>query len=161
VRNGYLDAFDTDMAGPMGYFTDVSRTFLCGDRVPTAEQRALHSFAREFINGVIPLCRAGVTFSEIAERAPAVPDRYRANRYPFIAHGIGMSDEWPGIYFPDVSATGLGNDDDVLVENMVLCVEALVGEEGGHENVKLEEQLIVRDGEPEVISKASYDWRLV
>ena len=36
VRDGELVAFDTDMAGPLGYFADVSRTYLCGDRRPTA-----------------------------------------------------------------------------------------------------------------------------
>ena len=38
-------AFDTDMAGPLGYFADVSRTYLCGDRRPTAEQQELYEFA--------------------------------------------------------------------------------------------------------------------
>lgn len=44
---------------------------------------------------------------------------------------------------------------------MVICVEALVGEEGGRQSVKLEEQLIVTERGPEVISLAPYDWRFV
>ena len=78
-----------------------------------------------------------------------------------LAHGAGMSDEWPAIYFPDVSWSGFGNDDDVLQEGMVLCVEALVGPEGTGECVKLEEQLIVTAGDPEVVSRAAFDWRFV
>jgi Xaa-Pro dipeptidase len=72
-----------------------------------------------------------------------------------------MSDEWPGIYFPDTSWSGFGNDPDVLQPNMVICVEALVAEEHRGESVKLEEQLIVTDGGPEVISRAPFDWRFV
>jgi hypothetical protein len=87
---------------------------------------------------------------------PAYPEKYRANRYVVVAHGAGMSDEWPAVYFPDVSWSGFGNDPDVLQENMVLCVEALVGEAGGRQCVKLEEQLIVTARGPEVISLAPY-----
>ncbi len=161
VRDGELVAFDTDMAGPLGYFADVSRTYLCGDRRPTAEQRELYDFAYRFLQESIPLFQPGMSFGEIGEKAPAFPDKYRANRYVVLAHGAGMSDEWPAIYFPDVSWSGFGNDPDVIQENMVLCVEALVGEAGGRENVKLEEQLIVTQRGPEVISRAPYDWRFV
>ncbi|MGH7320367.1 MAG: M24 family metallopeptidase [Candidatus Rokuibacteriota bacterium] len=161
VRDGELVAFDTDMAGPLGYFADVSRTYLCGDRRPTAEQRELYEFAHRFIQDTIPLFQPGMSFLEIAEKAPAFPEKYRANRYVVLAHGAGMSDEWPAIYFPDVSWSGFGNDRDAIRENMVICVEALVGQESAGECVKLEEQLVVTARGPEVISLAPYDWRFV
>ncbi|HEV8677109.1 MAG TPA: Xaa-Pro peptidase family protein [Methylomirabilota bacterium] len=161
VRDGELVAFDTDMAGPLGYFADISRTYLCGDRPPTAEQRELYAFAHRFIQESIPLFRPGMGFQEIAEKAPAFPEKYKASRYVVLAHGAGMSDEWPAIYFPDMSWSGFGNDPEVLQENMVICVEALVGEENGRESVKLEEQLIVTAHGPEVISRAPYDWRFI
>jgi hypothetical protein len=66
-----------------------------------------------------------------------------------------------GHYFPDASWRGFGNDPDVLQEQMVICVEALVSEAGGHQCVKLEEQFIVTGRDPEVISHAPYDWRFV
>jgi Xaa-Pro aminopeptidase len=160
VRDGELVAFDTDMAGPLGYFADVSRTYLCGDRPPTAEQRERYAFAYGFLQEAIPLFRPGMSFPEIAAQAPPVPDKFKANRYVVLAHGAGMSDEWPAISFPDVSWSGFGNDADVLRENMVICVEALVGTEHGRENVKLEEQLIVTARGPEVISFAPHDGRL-
>ena len=102
-----------------------------------------------------------MSFPEIAEKAPAFPEKYRANRYVVLAHGAGMSDEWPAIYFPDTSWSGFGNDPEVIQENMVICVEALVGEEDRRESVKLEEQLIVTARGSEVISLAPYDWRFV
>jgi Xaa-Pro dipeptidase len=161
VRDGELVAFDTDMAGPMGYFADVSRTFLCGDRPPSAEQREQYEFAYRFIQESIPLFRPGTSFREIGEKAPVFPSKYQASRYVVLAHGAGMSDEWPGIYFPDTSWSGFGNDPDVLQPNMVICVEALVAEEHRGESVKLEEQLIVTEEGPEVISRAPFDWRFV
>ena len=161
VRDGELVAFDTDMAGPLGYFADVSRTYLCGDRKPTAEQRALYEFAYRFVEETVPLFRSGAAFREIGEKAPAFPEKYKANRYVVLAHGAGMSDEWPAVYFPDVSWSGFGNDPDVVEPNMVICVEALVGEAGGRQSVKLEEQLIVTERGPEVISRAPHDWRFV
>jgi Xaa-Pro aminopeptidase len=161
VRDGELVAFDTDMAGPLGYFADVSRTYLCGDRPPTAAQRERYEFAYRFVQESIPLFRPGMSFPEIAEKAPPVPERFRANRYVVLAHGAGMSDEWPAISFPDMSWSGFGNDPDVLQENMVICVEALVGTQDGGENVKIEEQLIVTARGPEVISFAPHDRRFV
>jgi Xaa-Pro aminopeptidase len=161
VRDGELVAFDTDMAGPLGYFADVSRTYLCGDRRPTAEQREAYAFAHRFLQESIPLFRAGAGFREIAERAPAYPPKYRASRYVVLAHGAGMSDEWPAIDFPDTSWSGFGNEPDVLQPGMVMCVEALVAEARGGESVKLEEQLIVTEQGPEVVSRAPYDWRFV
>jgi Xaa-Pro dipeptidase len=161
VRPGELVAFDTDMAGPLGYFADVSRTYLCGDGQPTAGQRALYDFAYRFIQESIPLFRPGMSLPDIAAKAPTFPDQYKANRYAVLAHGAGMSDEWPAVYFPDTSWSGFGNDPEVLEENMVICVEALVAEENRGESVKLEEQIIVTARGPEVISRAPYDWRFV
>ena len=161
VRDGELVAFDTDMAGPLGYFADVSRTYLCGDRRPTAAQRECYAFAYRFLQEALPLFRPGISFPEIAEQAPPFPEQFKANRYVVLAHGAGMSDEWPAIYFPDVSWSGFGNDPEVLQEHMVICVEALVGTENGREHVKLEEQLIVTARGPEVISLAPYDWRFI
>jgi Xaa-Pro dipeptidase len=161
VRDGELVAFDTDMAGPLGYFADVSRTYLCGDRRPTAEQREAYEFAYRFLQETIPLFRPGMAFREIAEKAPAFPEKYRANRYVVLAHGTGMSDEWPAIYFTDTSWSGLGNDPDVLQPGMVISVEALAAQEHVGESVKLEEQLIVTEEGPEVISRAPFDWRFV
>jgi hypothetical protein len=44
---------------------------------------------------------------------------------------------------------------------MSLSVEAYVGAVGGSNGVKLEEQIIVTGGAPEIISHASHDERLM
>ena len=161
VRPGDLVAMDTDMAGPLGYMADVSRTYLCGDGKPNGEQMESYKPAYDYIQKCIPLFRVGTSFQEIAEKAPVVPDSYKINRYDCIAHGVGMSDEWPSIAFTDYSLSGFGNYPGELQENMVISTEASFGREGGREQVKLEEQLIITANGPEVISQAPYDWRFL
>jgi Xaa-Pro aminopeptidase len=161
VRPGDLVALDTDMAGPLGYFADISRTFLCGDVKPNEEQIDAYKRAYEFVQVGIPKFRPGAAFKEIAESMPEVPDEYKANRYVVLAHGAGMSDEWPALYFPDISDTGFGNDVGEIQENMVICMEASFGRENGREQVKLEEQLLITKDGPELLSQAPYDWRFL
>lgn len=162
IRHGDLVGMDTDMVGPMGYFADISRTYLCGDGKPNEEQLDAYHRAYDFIQQCLPLFKPGISFQELAEKVPDVPEEYRTNRYPLIAHGDGMSDEWPGIYFRyDASARGGINYEGVLQENMVMSMEASFGREDGREQVKLEEQLIVTSDGPLLISQAPYDERLV
>lgn len=161
VLPGNLVTIDTDMAGPLGYFADISRTYLCGDGTPNEEQDDAYKRAYEFLQECLPLYRAGTSFQEIAEKSPEVPDEYKENRYTILAHGDGMSDEYPAIFFPDRSDTGLGNYPGQLEENMVISVESSWGRVSGLEQVKLEEQIIVTKNGPEVISQAPFDWRFL
>ena len=160
IRPGDLVAADTDMAGPLGYFADISRTYLCGDGKPNEEQSDAHKRAYEFLSNSIPLFKVGASFQEITEQAPRMPDEYLANRYPVFAHGVGMSDEWPALYLPQAE-DGPANYPGELKENMVMCVEASFGRLGGREAVKLEEQMIVTVNGPEIISQAPYDLRFL
>ncbi len=144
IRTGDLVAFDTDMIGPFGYCCDISRTFHCGPGKPTDEQRRLYSLARAEIEHNIALLKPGVTFRELTEKAFKVPEEFLAQRYSCIMHGIGLVDEYPDIVHPldwnEFSA------DSVIEENMTLCVESYIGEVGGAEGVKLEEQVLVIAG---------------
>jgi Xaa-Pro aminopeptidase len=55
-------------------------------------------------------------------------------------HGVGMADEYPAVALhPDFSR----NYDGTFEENMTLCVESLIGEDGGRECVKLETQVVI------------------
>ena len=161
VRPGDLVVYDTDMAGPMGYFADISRTYLCGDGRPNKEQLEAYKLAYNFIYESMDLFRPGMNFQEIAEKAPPYPEEYKDQRYPLMAHGDGMSDEWPAIYWPDASYSGFGNDPDVLEENMIISIEGLASKTGGRESVKLEEQVIITASGPEILSKAPFDERFL
>lgn len=95
-RDGDLVAFDTDLVGPFGYLTDVSHTYLCGIREPTAEQRDAYRSAYEFVQTSIPEFTEGRTFQELGGLLGSrFPERHRSLKYPFIAHGCGAADEYP------------------------------------------------------------------
>lgn len=56
-------------------------------------------------------------------------------------HGVGLVDEYPSVaYAVDFAEWGY---DGHFEENMVLSVESYIGEQGGHEGVKLEEQVLI------------------
>jgi Xaa-Pro aminopeptidase len=155
IQAGDLVAFDTDLIGPYGYCADISRTWLCGDRPASAAQRDLYRLAREQIARNLALVRPGIALSELSEQAFRLPERYRANRYSVIAHGVGLCDEYPAVYYPE-DATQSGYHG-VLEANMTICLESYVGAEGGAEGVKLEEQLLVTETGAEVISAYPFE----
>ena len=161
VMPGNLVAIDTDMAGPLGYFADISRTYLCGDVQPNEEQMDAYKRAYDYIYSTIPYFVPGASFAEVAEKAPTIPPEYNRNRYPPMAHGAGMSDGWPAIYFKDPRPDEPSNYSGEIKENMVICMEASFGREHGREQVKLEEQLLIKADGPVVISQAPFDWRFM
>jgi Xaa-Pro dipeptidase len=155
VQEGELFGLDTDLVGEHGYLTDISRTYLCGDAAPTDEQRRLYSVAYDYIHENILEFRPGASFEELGHKlGPRLPEEFQAQRYGFIAHGSGMADEYPCVKFEH-------HHDGELEAGMVMSVEAYVGAVGGKEGVKLEDQIIVTDQRPEVISNAPYDERLL
>lgn len=155
VEDGDLVAFDTDLVGPFGYLTDISRTYLCGDREPTAEQREVYRSAYDFVQTGIPEFTAGRTFRELGELlGPRLPEPYRNLKYPFLAHGCGAADEYPAIVVD-------AHHDGVLLAGMVISVEAYMGAVGGSAGAKYEDQIIITDGAPELISFAPAEHRLL
>jgi Xaa-Pro dipeptidase len=149
IEDGDLVAFDTDLVGPYGMMCDISRTWIAGDATPTGHQRHVHALAVEQIQHNGALLIAGTTFHELCHRSWQPPvDDYR--HYCVNSHGVGQCDEYPEIYFPhmwdDVGFDG------VLEPGMVLTVEAFVGARSGGEGVKLEEQFLVTECEPEALS---------
>ena len=145
IQKGDLVAFDTDMVGPYGYCADISRTFVEGGKL-NEEQKKLHDLAYENIKYNEELIKPGVSFREFAEKAWKLPDNCFDNHYPCQVHGVGMCDEWPFIPYPDKDYSN-GDYTGVFEENMVICVESYIGEVGGKEGVKLEDQyLITKNG---------------
>ncbi len=154
IEAGDLVGFDTDLIGPYGMCADISRTWLCGDQ-PTAEQRSLYRMAYDQIQANQSLLKPGVTFRELTVEAQSLPVDCLPNHYSVLYHGVGLCDEYPSIYYPDAwEAYGY---DGVLEENMVLCVESYVGRVGGHEGVKLEEQVLITAEGPEVLSSYPFE----
>jgi Xaa-Pro dipeptidase len=151
IRPGEVVGFDTDMPGPFGYCADVSRTFFCGPGKPSDQQRELYQLAYEEIHHNLELVKPGLSFKEFTEKAYKPKPEFVANRYMIICHGIGMCDEYPAIFYPqDYEREGY---DGIIEENMTLCIESYMGPEGGHQGVKLEQQVLVGSNGPLVLTK--------
>jgi Xaa-Pro dipeptidase len=158
IEAGDLVAFDTDMVGPYGYCSDVSRTFLCGDGPATGEQKALYQLAAEQMAFNTALLRPGLAFRDYTARAWKIPERFLPQNYGCIAHGVGMVDEWPAIYCDPADPL---LQDGEFVPGMTVCVESYIGEVGGREGVKLEDQVLVTPTSHEVLSRFPLEPRLL
>ena len=142
IEKGDMVSFDTDLVGPYGYCSDISRAWICDAR-PTNEQHRLYMAAMEQLEHNKALLKPGLSFREWAEKAWPIPDEFLASRYGIIAHGVGLVDEYPAIaHREDFVERGY---DGIIHPGMVLCVESLIGTEGGREAVKLEQQLLVTE----------------
>lgn len=155
LENGDLLAFDTDMIGPNGYCADISRTWLSGHGNPTAVRRDRYRRAHAEIEHNAALIHPGTTFRELSDTAFRQPAEFITNRYACLAHGVGMSDEWPRVYYRhDWDAHGY---DGVIEPNMVLSVESFVGSDQGGPGVKLEQMYVVTDHGPQPLSTYPYE----
>ncbi|MEM7092113.1 MAG: Xaa-Pro peptidase family protein [Actinomycetota bacterium] len=150
VESGDLVAFDTDLIGVGGYSVDVSRTWVAGEVTPTSAQHRLWEAAAEQLERNIALMRPGASFAEISRDAWLPSKEVHSVTNAAVAHGIGLCNEYPLILNRDHFATA-GYDGEVHA-GMVLCVEALAAPPGGAEGVKLEQQVLVADAGPEVLS---------
>lgn len=140
IEHGDMVSFDTDLVGPYGYCCDMSRSWVCGEK-PDDEQRRLYAEAWKQVEANVALLEPGIGFRELTAKLRPLPDEFVRGRYGVAMHGVGLCDEYPSIYYPqDFEANGFDGE---MREGMVVCVEALIGADGGREAVKLEEQVLV------------------
>jgi len=150
IEANELIALDTDVVGCFGYYSDFSRTFHAGPDKPSDRQRDLYKTAHEQVHHNLGLMKPGLSFGDYAEKAWDIPERFFANRYYLSAHGVGMTGEYPYLYhradFPEAGYDG------VLEPGMTICVESYIGEDGGNEGVKLEQQVLITETGSELLS---------
>ncbi len=159
IEAGDLLAFDTDMIGPFGYCADISRTWLVGDVAPTGAQRAAYRRAHDEVTHNANLLVPGLTFHELSMKSFAQPDEYIANRYACVVHGVGMSDEWPRVWYrQDWERHGYDGE---FAENMVVSVESYIGSEHGGPGVKLEQMYLIEADGATPISSYPYEDELL
>jgi Xaa-Pro aminopeptidase len=158
IEAGDLVCFDTDLIGPYGYCSDISRSWLASGK-PTDEQRRLYATAYAQIQHNMGILKPGMSFREVAEKSWPIPEEFLAHRYSVMIHGVGLADEYPSIkYRPDFGDRGY---DGILDPGMVLCVESFTGAEGGREGVKLEEEVLITKTGVEVLSKYPFETHLL
>ena len=159
VQAGELVAFDTDMIGPYGYSTDISRSWLCPVATPSEEQKTLYKLAHEQVHHNMALLKAGLSFRELAEKSWRIPDRFAELEVGVVVHGIGMCNEYPQVaplkWFEQTGYDGH------FVENMTVSVESYIGQSGGAEGVKLEEMVRITASGSELVAHFPFEDELL
>lgn len=151
IQAGELVGFDTDLVGPFGYLADISRTWVCPGKPPTDRQRKLYDIATQQILHNCSVLKPGVSFREFSGECWPVPEEYVPNRYMMMVHGCGFVDEYPSIaYAADWKDWGY---DGMFEENMVVSVESYIGEVGGADGVKLEQQVVITANGAKLLSR--------
>jgi Xaa-Pro aminopeptidase len=159
IRAGELVSFDTDLIGPFGYCSDLSRSYFCGPGRPTPAQKHLYGLAYEQIHTNMALMKPGMGLREFSEKSFKLPENCAVNRYSVVFHGVGLADEYPAcVYAQDFAHGGY---DGVIEPGMTLCVESYIGEEGGEEGVKLEQQVLVTDKGVDLLSTFPFETELL
>ena len=157
LEDGELVFVDTDTVGIEGYFSCVSRTFAVGDRSPGAAQLDTYRASLDWLLAMEEEVRPGISCKELAERAPAIPERFLPQRYECMIHGIGLEEEGPTVGHPgDPQPT----PDRVIEENVALVVELYAGEVGATHGVKLGDQGVVTAQGFRVLAPFPFDDRL-
>ena len=148
IQKGEIVSFDTDMVGPYGYCADISRAFVEGHKF-NSEQKKIYQMAVEQIHYNAELIKPGLSFKEFIKKSWVLPEAYYGNRYSCMVHGIGLCDEWPMIKYP----TEITDEKGEFEKNMTITVESYVGEVGGKEGVKLEQQYLINENGLELLSR--------
>ncbi|MBM2813223.1 MAG: aminopeptidase family protein [Chloroflexi bacterium] len=157
IADGEFVGIDLHGRSYAGLHGDATRTYFVGDH-PTPEQRDLYRRAYDYIKAMTSVIEAGLSIAEICERAPRIPDEYREALWDLnLAHAIG-----PGASGEPRLDPRKPRKDVVLEPNQVLSVECYFGQKGSPLAVKLEDDIIVRDGPPELLGPTMpYDERFI
>lgn len=154
IREGDLVIVDIG-ACYSGYWGDFTRTFVCGDVMPTKEQIDLHQEAYDTLFNSCAEAVVGKTNADIGKRL----NDPKANPHSAgvsSGHGAGTS-PWEPPY-----VTGLSPDAIIpLQPNILFSIEPYAGIPGIG-GIRLENQLFVTDGpEPNIFTTLPFDERLV
>jgi Xaa-Pro dipeptidase len=155
IRNGDLCFIDI---GAMwnGYFADIGRTMMVGKPSPM-QRRVYTSVYRGLMAGVEQL-RPGRTNQDVADAiiAEVREHGFGGNLFSlFIGHGIGMGANEP----PYIGETMPGSTVFDLKPGMVFAVEPLVWvpDVQGGGGVRIEDMVLVTEGDPRILSRVEYD----
>ncbi|MGH7903138.1 MAG: M24 family metallopeptidase [Candidatus Dormibacteraceae bacterium] len=147
IRKG--DLVIIDIGGCFnGYWGDLTRTWVCGDIRPTGAERGLHQRCYDALWNACAAARPGNTTADVF--AAADPDVLDS-----LGHGSGMA-PWEPPYFSPHSK----EDPQELREGMQFNLEPYAGSVGVG-GVRLEHNLVVTAGDPDIYTTFPFDERLV
>lgn len=159
VQNNEIVAFDTDLIGSYGICVDISRTWWVGNQKPRPDMIYAMQHAHEHIMTNMEMLKPGVTIPELTANTHRLDEKFQAQKYGCLMHGVGLCDEWPLVSYPDKAVPGAFEY--ALEPGMVLCVEAAVGEVGGDFSIKLEDQVLITEDGYENLTTYSFDAALM
>jgi Xaa-Pro aminopeptidase len=159
IRNGDLCFIDI---GAMwnGYFADIGRTTMVGK--PSAMQKRVYTSVYRGLMAGVEQMRPGRTNQDVADAiiAEVREHGFGDNLFSlFIGHGIGMGANEP----PYIGETMPGSTVFDLKPGMVFAVEPLVWvpDVPGGGGVRIEDMVLVTEGDPRILSRVEYDDRLL
>lgn len=143
-----------------GYFADIGRTTIVGK--PHQRQKDIYTAVYEGLMAGIAEMRPGRTNLDVANAIVAKVGEhgFADNLFSlFIGHGIGMGANEP----PYIGETLPGATVYDLEPNMVFAVEPLVWvpDVPGGGGVRIEDMVLVTDGDPRILSRVEYEERLL
>lgn len=159
IRNGDLVFIDIG-ANWNGYFGDVARTTVCGK--PSRRQREIFAAVYQGLQAGIAKMRPGCSNQDAARAIIETAEKFGlGGRFLslFIGHGVGIGANEP----PYIGETLPGAPVFEFQPGMVFAVEPLIWVEGvrGGGGVRLEEMVLVTEGDAHVMSRAAFDERLL
>lgn len=155
VSENEIIAYDTDLIGPYGICSDISRTFWLGPGKPRPDMIDAMKLGIEHIQTNMAMLKPGVMIPELVECCHVLPPEFQKQKYSCMMHGVGLCDEWPHVGYPDHNDA---MDFDYPIEvGMTLCVEALISPEGGDFSIKLEDQVVITEAGFENLTVAPFD----
>lgn len=159
VRNGDLIFIDIG-ASWSGYFGDVARTTIVGK--PSSRQREIYTAVYASLKAGIDNMRPGKTNVDAAKAiAAAAADYGLADRFLslFIGHSVGIGSNEP----PYIGEILPGSPEYQFEPGMVFALEPLIWVEGvsGGGGVRLEEMIVITDGEAHVMSRGNFNDELL
>ncbi|MDH3499570.1 MAG: Xaa-Pro peptidase family protein [Acidimicrobiia bacterium] len=143
-----------------GYFSDIGRTTIVGK--PSASQKKIYTAVYEGLHAGFEKMRPGYTNKDAAVAIiNKIGDHGLAEHLfsLFIGHGIGMGANEP----PYIGETLPGAPTYDFQPNMVFAVEPLVWvpDTSGGGGVRIEDMVLITEGEPRILSRVEYEERLL
>jgi len=146
IRWGDMVICDIGGRGPCGgYYADVTRTFICGDAAPTAEQRKLYKEAMETTMNALNEAWPGKTTADVAKHFPEYDDDiYKTCSLFQFGHSIGLT-LYEGMWI----SRGFSLDFPAEFKpNMYMAIETYSGKPGVEQAARIEQDVVVTDKGP-------------
>ncbi|MEJ6388218.1 dimethylsulfonioproprionate lyase DddP [Gymnodinialimonas ulvae] len=150
-----ISALDTDLIGCYGLCVDISRTWWTGPQKPRPDMIEAMKHGVEHIQVNMDRLRPGITINDLVHNGHKLDPKYDKRKYSCQMHGVGLCDEWPHVGYPDHHHDSAFEY--ALEPGMMLCVEALIGEEDGDFCIKLEDQVLITEDGYENLTRYPFD----